>query len=229
MNAELRAGNFTSSQAYRIVGTPAVRKTYIQEKAIERRLGTSLDADAYSKSMAWGTFMELVVFSHLGLEYSIKSKQTKLHPDYPFWAGSPDLVVPEKKIAEIKCYEKKKFCLYTDAILKQNLDFLRENFKAEYWQIVSNCAIFGIKVGEAITFMPYESEMKEIRELAENYEGADQWKYRFIAEQSTENLPVLKDDGYYKNVNKFEFEIPQSDIDFLTEMMIKAEEEIVNY
>jgi hypothetical protein len=229
MNKDIRHGRFTSSQAYRIVGTPAVRKTYIQEKAIERRLGSSLDGDAHSQAMAWGNFMELVVFNVLGLEYTIKSKETIVHSEYDFWAGSPDLIVPGKKVAEIKCYQKKKFCLYTDALLKGDIELIKNDFKQEYWQVVSNAIILGLNVGELITYMPYESEMEFIKDLAANHDGADQWKYRFIAEMSNENLPVLKDGGYYKNVNKFEFEIPKEDIQLLTEKMIEAENEIINY
>lgn len=35
-------------------------------------------------------------------------------------------------------------------------------------------------------------------------------------------LPYLPENGYYKNLNKFEFEVPKDDIDLSTERMHKA-------
>lgn len=229
MNHEMRHGRFTSSQIYRLLGSKRVRETYLEEKAIERRMQSSLDAGGHSQSIAWGNFMELVVFSELGLEYQIMSNTTVIHPDHKFWAGSCDLLVPKKKIAEIKCYQKKNFALYTDAILKKDTELLKKDFASEYWQIVSNAIINQVPNGEAITYMPYESQLPELRALAENHDGADQWKYRFITELPGSHLPLLKDGGYYKSVNKFEFEIPKEDIEKLTNVVLESEELIKNF
>ena len=213
--------------------------TYIEEKQIEKRMQTCLDADgAYSQAMAWGNFMEMVVYSKvrpIGAKekYEILSKETFLHPVYgKFWSGSADMLVKGVKVSEIKCYQKKKFAQYTDLItkpltkdytLQDKLADFKEKYAEEYWQIISNACIHNVKKGEAITYMPYESEYEFIVELANNYEGTDLWKYRFITEKPIEQLPFLKDGGYYKDVNKFEFEIPQADIDYLTDRMILAE------
>lgn len=229
MNHEMRFGRFTSSQIYRLLGTKRVRETYLEEKAIERRMQSSLDAGGHSQAIAWGNFMELVVFSELGLEYQIMSNTTIVHPKYKFWAGTCDLLVPGKKIAEIKCYQKKNFALYTDALLKKDIELLKKDFASEYWQIVSNAIINKVPKGEAITYMPYESQLPELKEMAENYDGADQWKYRFIAESPVEHLPLLKDGGYYKSVNKFEFEIPKEDIEELTNAVLESEEQIKHF
>jgi len=71
---------------------------------------------------------------------------------------------------------------------------------------------------EAISFMPYENELEELREMANAYEGADVWKYRFIFDSDKSALPYLPDSKNckFKNLNKFEFEVPQKDIDELT-------------
>jgi len=67
-----RIGSFTSSQIYKLCampksgdgfGKPGI--TYIQEKRIEKRMGRSISVDSYSRSMAWGLFMEMYVFSKL--------------------------------------------------------------------------------------------------------------------------------------------------------------------
>ena len=137
---------------------------YIEEKQIEKRMQSCIDANgAYSQAMAWGNFMEMMVFNKIGLEYEILSKETFLHPIHgKFWSGSADLRVKGKKIAEIKCYQKKKFAQYTDLITKpitndftlnDKLTLFKEKYSQEYWQIVSNACIHEVTVGEAITYM----------------------------------------------------------------------------
>ena len=162
--------------------------------------------------------MEMILFKILGLEYRISSKTTDLHPDKFFskyWAGSNDLKVKGVKIAEIKAYYPKNFALYADMLMEKDIQLFKELFPQKYWQIVSNCAIHKVPKGEAILYMPYESEMEEIKKMAYNYEGSDAWHYRFIYEKENRDLPVLPNDGYYSNVNIFEFEVPKEDIELL--------------
>jgi hypothetical protein len=196
--------------------------TYIEEKRIERRMGRSIDIESYSRPMAWGLFMEMIVFSHVGMKYVIASQDSDYHPTIKGWSGSKDLIVPGESIGEIKCYQPKKFALYTDAILKKDVALLRSEFPEEYWQLVSNAIINDVPNAEAISFMPYLSELTDIRELAENYDGEDPWKYRFISESPDCELPYLPDGGYYKNLNRFEFEVPQEDRDALTIRVVES-------
>ena len=211
--------------------------TYIEEKQIEKRIQSCLDADgAYSQAMAWGNFMEMIVFSVLGVEYVPKHKETFLHPKYgKFWSGSVDMLKCKGEttiaVSELKAYQKKKFAQYTDCItrkvtktftIQDKLLHFKKDFPQEYWQIVSNAAIHGVKFGEAITFMPYRSAYDEIVELANNYEGADMWKYRFITEKPVEELPFLPNNGYYKDLNVFNFEIPAADTNYLTDRVLLA-------
>lgn len=238
MNNQNRRGRFTSSQIHKLIPEgsfhgfqkPAI--TYIQEKQIERRMNRCLDVGGYSQALAWGLFMEMVIFNLLGMEYKISSKETQLHPDKylaKFWAGSCDLEVPDVKIAEIKCYQPKNFALYADCLLKQDIEALKKDFKQEYWQMVSNAHIHQVKRAEAILYMPYASEMEEIRDLAANYEGDDMWKYRFIYEKPDNELAVLPDGGYYENIVKFEFEVPQEDLDLLEIRVIEAADLLENH
>lgn len=237
MNNENRRGRFTSSNIFKLIpeGTfhgfqkPAI--TYIKDKQIEIRMKRCLDVGGYSQTAAWGEFMEMVIFNLLGLEYKISSKETKLHPDKllsRYWSGSCDLEVPGIKIGEIKCYQPKNFALYSDALLKKDIEVLKKDFKQEYWQMVSNAAIHQVKRAEAIAYMPYESEMEDIRDLAASYEGADMWKYRFIYEKPSSELAVLPNDGYYCNVNNFEFKVPQEDIDLLEIRVLEASQLLKN-
>lgn len=219
-----RIGNFTSSEVHKLmkdgktkgtIGAPGL--TYIEEKNIERKLGRSVETESYSKDMAWGSFLEKRVFEMLEYGYELQSDKTDMHPTILYWAGSTDLIMPGIKIADIKCFQPKNFAKYSDALLSKDVEVLKEEFPKEYWQLVSNAIINGVSKAEAIAYMPYVSELPEIREMAEYYDEADQWKYRFIAESPDCSLPYLPDDGYYSNINRLEFDIPKQDIESLTE------------
>lgn len=223
-----RRGNFTSSQCYRLVGAAGPAKTYIRKKNIERRVNRSIEADAYSQSMAWGTFLEQRVHNLLGMEWELVSEKTDLHPTIPYWAGSTDLRVAGVKIADAKCFQLENFCEYTDVLLQKNIEILKKEYPAEYWQLVSNAIINQVPIAEAISYCPYVSEIDEICQMALDYSEIDAWKYRFIYEKP-ESLPQLEDGGYYKNLNRFEFEVPQSDIDLLTEKVQHYGKELVPF
>lgn len=217
-----RIGCFTSSEIFRLFGSKSVRETYIEEKNIERRLGRSIETESYSNDMAWGLFLEQRVHDLIETSYELKSKETKTHPTIDYWAGSADLIVVGAKVSDIKCYQPKKFCRYTDAVLKKDPEFIKAEFPKEFWQLVSNAIINCVPKAEAITYMPYRKELEEIREMARNYDESDQWKYRFIAEKEDSWLAWLPDNGYYKNLNRFEWEVSQSDKDLLTQKVLEA-------
>jgi hypothetical protein len=233
---EHRIGNFTSSEIWKLTttgkgvngfGAPAI--TYIKEKNLERKLGRSIKTEAYSKPMAWGNLIETYVFEEkLGLEYQIQSKSTDIHPEIKFWSGSKDLIVTGKKIGEIKCYEPKHFAEYADALLSKDTEFLKKECPEEYWQMISNSIINQVPNAEAILYIPYKSELAKIREYASNYDCSDPWQYRFIAESEDDSLPYIPDNGYYLDLNRFEFEVPQEDKDFLTERVLLAGSMLIN-
>jgi hypothetical protein len=220
---ELRVGRFTSSEIYRLCGTDKVRATYIRKKQLERRLQKSLDTGAYSKAMAWGKFMEIVLFDYLEIDYEMKSKETFAHYRHgDIWSGSVDLVIPKVKIGEIKSFQYENFAEYTDCLMLQDIECLKTNFPKEYWQLVSNAIIHRVNRAEAISFMPYESQIPAIQELAFNYDGDDFEDYKYIAYAKPEDLPSLKDGGYYSNITTFEFEVPKADKIFLTKQVQDA-------
>jgi len=232
-----RMGHFTSSQIYKLVKSgraktaifSAAGLTYIEDTAIERRMKRNLDLGAYSQPMAWGKFMEQVIFNHLGIAYQLSADESTEHydPKYaPYWSGSKDLYQENVLVGEIKCYQPKEFARFTDALLTENIDIIRKERPKEYWQVVSNAIINKVPYAELISFMPYESEMKEIRDLAE---ATQDWQYRFIWEKENSELPCLPDNGYYKNINIFRFEVPLSDIKFLTERVDLAINELNKY
>ena len=201
-------------------------KTYIKKKAYERILGRSIQIEKYSNSMAWGHFLEMFVFSEIGFEWQILSNETKVFSEY--WAGSTDLLVPGVKVADIKCYEPFKFVDYSLCLNSKDVQRLKKEFPQEYWQLVSNAIVNDVTRAEAMVFMPNLAQLQEIREMAEEYSGPDQWKYRFIAERDPMDLPYLPESSKLEPLNTFEFEIPKEDIDLLTDRVNKAEQELQN-
>jgi hypothetical protein len=235
MNNKNRQGRFTSSQMFRLLGTPAVKKTYIKDINIERKMQRCLDVGSYSQSMAWGRYMETRVFQLMDKSYTMVSKETIVHPEKElemFWSGSPDLIAFNKKgdaekVSEVKCFYPKAFSELTDAILSKDIEQLKACHKGkEYWQVVSNAILCGVDTAEIISYMPKKSEMIEIRDDVSNFEGEDLWQYRFIVERSDAELPVLNDHGFYDSLNVFTFEVPMEDKVKLTEAVINASSEL---
>ena len=199
--------------------------TYIRNKANERMLGRSLDLGKSGSSAQWGLFLEQYVFSQFtGIEYKIMANESVIYNDY--LSGSADLIVEGVKISDIKCFEPEKFCNYSNMINAQDAERFKLEFKSEYWQLVSNAIINNVPNAEAIAYMPTLEELKEIQELAGDYDGADQWKYRFIVESPLHQLPYIPDGSKYNNLNKFEFVVPQEDKEFLLERVKLAGSEL---
>ena len=228
-----RVGKFTSSKIHLLTGKgkshdfTVAAQTYISEKMHERKLGRSLDMGHYSKSSAWGLFLEQYVYQHfVGLSYEISASETKVNPNIPYHAGSTDLLVPRKMVSDIKCFEPRKFCEIVECFLLQDLAQFKQKFKAEYWQLVSNAMIHEVPRAESIVYMPTEEDLAEIKEMAMDYQGADQWKYRFIYESDNHELAYIPNGSKYTSLNRLEFEVPQEDIDFLTERLRMAEEHL---
>jgi hypothetical protein len=235
-----RNGRATSSQIYRIAKNykggkflkPAI--TYIEEIKMERKLKRSLDGGADSQAIRWGNYMEHRLFQKLGLEWSMSSKDTIIHKDpkfAPYWSGTPDLM-SKTKCGEIKCFQLKHFCQIVDVFNafkngdlteEETVDILRSQEPEIYWQTLSNAMLMGVSIGEMIIYAPSESEMDEIREDLGDPELLDEpWKYRFIVEQTNDELAVIPDESEYQSINTFEFKIPTADKIHLTKAMIEA-------
>lgn len=230
-----RVGRFTASPVYVLLDKPksksenfsAGAKTYIKKKAYERILGRSLEIEKYSNSMAWGHFLERFVFSEIGFEWKILSNETKVYNRS--LAASTDLLVPSVKVADIKCYEPFKFVDYSLCLINEDLERLKKYFKQEYWQLVCSAVVNRVDRAEAMAFMPTKEQLKEIRQMALDYEGSDAWKYRFIYERNELDLPYIPEGCELDPLNTFEFEVPKEDKELLLERVKLAEIELKTY
>lgn len=225
---ELRVGRFTSSEIYLLAAgkTGFIKSgyTYIEKKFFERKINRSLDMGKYGQSAQWGLFLERYVFSHfMGLKYEIAATETKINPELDCHAGSADLVEKGVKVGDIKCYEPLNFCRMAECFALNDVQEFKNQFPKEYWQLVSNAIIYGTDRAELILYMPNLQELQEIRDLAMDHEGSDQWKFRFITENEDYQLPYVPDEAAYENLNRFEFEVPQVDKDFLIDRIKEAD------
>ena len=230
----MRTGNFTSSEIVALMstgkkegsfGAPAL--TYINECNIERRLGRPLESEQSARATTWGKLCEKHVFNILPLEYSAISHETVIHPDFDFWAGTPDSICyeDEKTVGDIKCpFTLKSFCQLVDAWELGGIAGIRNQHKDGdkfYWQIVSNAILTGCIHGELIVYCPYNTELVQIRELA----LIDDLNWILYAEDN--ELPWIYEGGFYKNLYKFRFPIPDEDKIKLTKRVELAGEQLV--
>lgn len=238
MTTELkRVGNFTSSEIWRLMcdgktkGTPGKPFfTYIEEKAMERRLGRSLDSEISSKPTTWGKLLEKRAFDILDISYQFSSTETIKHPDIDCWAGSPDgyhNLENNKAVIDIKSpYTLKSFCELYNALYNGSIEFLingTEHGEKYYWQLVSNATLSGNKLAELVLYMPYQEELQAIRELAENQDQSVLSKYFWIVNSRDEELPYLLSDRQYKNITSFRFRIEEERMQALTDRVIAAQ------
>ena len=246
INNKLRVGNFTSSEIVALTtkdrsgkgfGKPAI--TYIDETNMERRLGRSLTDEVNARPLTWGKLLESRVFDLLGLEYILTSKDTSQHPVIGYWAGSADGKKNDDgtTVMDIKCpMTLKSFCQLVDPLYAglsgmDAMNAIRENHKdgeKYYWQLVSNSCIENTKYAELIVYVPYFSELADIRMMAHNVPGDQAGKHYWIAMANDDELPFLRDHGYYKNINAIRFEVPAEDKKQLTDLVKKAGEMLIN-
>jgi hypothetical protein len=194
---------------------------------MERLLGRSISTDLGGKPVLWGKLLEPRLFDMLGLEYTYCSDDTQVHPTIPYWSGTRD-GYKEDTIIDEKCpFTLKSFCqlvqpLYegeTGMVAMNNLRVNHPDGEKYYWQLVSGSILSGTKYAELIIYMPYLSELDEIKIMADGNP-----KYYWLNFAGEDELPYLIDGGYYRNLNIINFEVPEWDKRILTEAILKAGE-----
>jgi hypothetical protein len=241
---EKRNGNFTSSEIVALTTNGRAKDsfgapffTYVAEKNMERMLKRSLNNESNARPLSWGKLCESKVFELLGPDYRLCSQDTIDHPEIEFWKGSPDAEkfdgANKDAAIDIKCpMTLKSFCTMIDSFNAGGILRLREEHKdgeKYYWQIVSNAILLGVDYGELIVYVPFEDELDQIRELAGQQDGTNIHKYYWIAMGLDEELPSLKRDGAYKNLNVLRFVIPAADKKFLTDRVLEAGKLLITF
>jgi len=233
----------TTDRSGKGFGAPA--KNYILEKNFERIAGKHISEESNARPLVWGNTLEGILFDMLGIEYTLTSKETLKHPTIANWYGSADGTREDKDraVIDIKCpYTLKSFIqlvlpLYLGLEESLIMDALRHGFVLDgkeypahksaeqyYWQLVSNACINNTDWAELIVFMPYLSQIKDIKSMAEGDRNA-----YFIWSAEDNELPSIQDGGFLKNINIIRFQVPQADKDLLTSKVQLASEQLIDF
>lgn len=214
-----RIGYFTSSQIYRLMGTPAPRKTYIEEVQLERQLKVSINDASNSRAANWGSILEHYVAKHyLPIGWEAWTEGTIVHPLIQGYSGTPD-IGSQYGSGDIKCFGRKKFAQIANLAAGNEIANLKAKFPEIYWQITSNAILTRSNKCLLVSFLPYDSELEHIRNWVANYEIAEEWKYRFIVESDKAELPHQSDNSDFENVIVWEWDLVIEDADNLLEMI----------
>lgn len=221
-----RVGNFSSSEIWKLTKSGRGKNeyfsqtalTYIREKIFEKKLGRSVSNGGGIESL-WGTFVERYAFNkmqEIDLSLQLVSfDQRFFHTKIERWSGVPD-VESRKRVGDIKCpFTLNSFCSLVQIIESGDLERLKSDKPAYYWQLVSNGILTNKSTAIFIVYCPYKKDLQEIKNdafLQDDYS-------RIYNER---NCPYLLEEMEYKDLNYFEFDIPYQDIDFLTERVFEA-------
>lgn len=258
--SNVRIGNPTSSEIVDLTkfGTAkgslgATFFSYVEDCRAERFFKMRLEEETSTFPMDWGKLVENFVHQLLPMDYKFQSDDTKQHPKFAGWYGTPDGTkwieklrkLTKTRITDIKCPTTKK-AFYTLIAELYNFDGVTVTPKPEkeinfesviatirkkardgekfYWQCVSNACIEDVNEAELIVFMPYFEQLEEIKLLNTTLPDGG---YSTVAFRKIEELPfILKETGV-NNVNVIPFKIPVADKQFL-EMRVRMAMELIN-
>lgn len=238
---DIRIGKPSSSKAYLLMQDSRTKDPfstqgmkYIKKKAVELVLQKTSEIEFFSRQTAWGDFVELYVFYKLlTSEWTYLAQNTQEHQTIKGWVGTPDYLRKAKKIvSDCKGYYPEKFLQYTACLKKNDIALFKKEYKEEYWQLVSNACIMGYKIIEPITFLPKRKTISKLQEFVDDMQPVDKIKYEFIfndGQYEDYRLPHMHDDCKVKELNIFQFEVPQEDIDKCTERFKLAIKEVNKY
>lgn len=237
-----RVGNATSSEIVALTSNGKSKGTYgkpfytyAEECNMERKLGRSIQTESNAHPLIWGKLIEKRVFDLLPTHYCFRANDTIEHKTIKCWSGSPDVTVdlPIKKVGDEKApLTLKSFCQLVDPIYMglegmDAINHIRENHKdgeKYFWQLVSNAILTDSKEAELIVYVPYKSELEEIKQLAMEQSG---YAHNWIINAREMDLPYLIDGGYYKNLNIINFPVTEFDKNFLTERVLALEKLLI--
>lgn len=220
MHDDSRIATFSSSRGYHLMtsdnkgtgfGAPALK--YIKQICHEIKLGRSITNEAEAKQTSWGTFLETRVFNLLDTSYQNTTKQGRLfHPEIKHYSGVPDFLSGFDTVCDCKCsFNMEKFCDKMAAL--EDYGTFKEEFPADFWQLVSNLVLLranGLEINfiEAINYVPYLSELPDIRMAAEGDKSM-----RWLEYTMDNGLPWIPSCSYYKNINIHRFRVMERDVE----------------
>lgn len=216
-----RVGKFTSSEIHRLMpdkrgGGNGKMDAYIQEKLMEIVLGRGADKDSNARPLTWGKICERLVFQDpdiISLEYAREGAIQIVHPTLP-WSGSRDGLKSRETVFDLKCpYTVKSWFDFYRCNTIEDVIANHKDGEKYFWQLVSNAILSGVTKAQLVVFMPYQSQLDAIRELAQGTADGD---YFWITYAKDEDMPYLTDGCGLSNVKHIEFDVTPDMIAALT-------------
>jgi len=192
---DARCGKFTSSEIWKLMTDPRSKsqelsdtaRQYILTKVAEEISGV-VHQGASSYPLVWGEEQEPVAREYFEKKTGLKVELTGFVIANNHYGGSPDGIVPQQGIIEIKCpYNPGNHVDYLMA------DFIGEsNYMEYYWQMQSNMLITSTEKCFFIAFdprfdEPYRMKVIEVRRndddiarMTARIERAVEYKLRYI-------------------------------------------------
>jgi hypothetical protein len=254
MEEKKRNGNFSSSAIYKLAskGRGALTidnigssfNTYVKEKKREGKLRRSISNSVNTRPIIWGKVFELYIFGKkLDTSFEDMNRIGRItHAEYDQWTGIPDTFRRnDLVVGDIKSPSSlTKFCDLIENTT-EGLQSFKSNHPDYYWQLVSSAILTGVDKAELLFYIPYLSELKDIKQFVVNIQEEDLpldlelFQIEWISHEITAYLefgkkpiqiPYLPNACEYKDFNTFVFDVPQEDKDFLTERVKMAIEKL---
>lgn len=155
----IRIGRFTSSENWKLIVEPKEKSkkisettnTYIMEKVAEVMTG-QCKQQSYAFPLVYGKENEPIAREYFAEKTGFAVETVGFFPYTDHAGGSPDGVVNDNAILEIKCpYDSKVQLEYL--MLTDQWD-LKRNFREHYWQMQNNMLFTGKELGHFVAFDP---------------------------------------------------------------------------
>lgn len=154
---KVRIGKFTSSEIARLIHKKGAltdkNRTYIAEKVAEILTGESREFD--NEATLWGKTQEPIAADEFTKQTEIELTEcgfvlSETHPE--FFGGSPDRLIGEDGLVEIKCpFNSANHIKHCMVKSQEDLKDIAETY---YWQIQSNLLVTGRGYAFFISYDP---------------------------------------------------------------------------
>lgn len=156
---QIRVGRFTASTNWRLMVKPKEKSkkisettmTYIMEKVAEVMTGQTKQ-QGYAFPLVWGVDNEPLAREHFQEKTGIEVQECGFFPYTDHAGGSPDGLIRNDAILEIKCPYDSKVML--DYLMLTDHHDLKRDFREHYWQIQNNLLFTERELGYFVAFDP---------------------------------------------------------------------------
>jgi hypothetical protein len=155
----IRIGRFTASENWRIIVEPKDKtrkisvetENYVMEKVAEVMTG-QCKQQGYAFPLVYGKEQEPNARNLFKERTGLEVEEVGFFPYTDHAGGSPDGIVDDRAILEIKCPYDSRVML--DYLMLTDQWDLKRNFREHYWQCVNNMVFTGKQEGYFVAYDP---------------------------------------------------------------------------